>query len=124
MSEEKVSLEFLATRVAALTDRMQDLELRFSALEARFSGFLAAIDARFDGFERRFGVQEERTSRMLAILVRLAERQGLPPEGPCAMSGAGAWMTSLVLLVLCFVVHSLPAISQTAAIRMRRQLQC
>jgi hypothetical protein len=66
---------------------MHDLELRFSALEARFgafearfSGFLAAIDARFGSFERRFAVQEERTSRMLSILVRLAERQGLPPE--------------------------------------------
>jgi hypothetical protein len=70
----------LATRVAALTDRMHDLELRFSALEARFGAFLAAIDARFGSFERRFAVQEERTSRMLSILVRLAERQGLPPE--------------------------------------------
>lgn len=87
MSEDKISLEFLAARVAALTDRMHDLELRFSALEARFStfearltSFVAAFEARFDGLERRFAIQEECTSRILAILVRLAERQGLPPE--------------------------------------------
>lgn len=84
VSEDKISLEFLAARVSALTDRMHDLELRFSALEARFGaleGRLDAIDIRLSALERRFAVQEERTSRMLALLVRLAERQGLPPEG-------------------------------------------
>ena len=40
-----------------------------------------AIEVRFSAFEERFSVQEERMSRMLAILVRMAERQGLPPEG-------------------------------------------
>jgi hypothetical protein len=39
MSEEKLSLELLGSRVAAMTDRMYDLELRFTALEARFSSF-------------------------------------------------------------------------------------
>ena len=63
---------------------MHDLELRFSALEAGFSaleGRLDSIDTRLGALERRFAVQEERASRMLAILVRLAERQGLPPDG-------------------------------------------
>ena len=88
VSEDKISLEFLAARVAALTDRMHDLELRFAALETRFGvlearlgAFVTAIETRFDGLERRYAMQEERMSRMLAILVRMAERQGLPPEG-------------------------------------------
>ena len=61
--------------------RFASLEARFSVFEARFSAFVPAMEARFDGIEGRFAVQEERTSRMLAILVRMAERQGLPPEG-------------------------------------------
>jgi hypothetical protein len=83
VSEGKTSLEFLAARVAALADRVHCLELRFSALEARFGaldGRLDAIEIRLGGLEKRFTVQEERTSRILAILVRLAERQGLSPE--------------------------------------------
>jgi hypothetical protein len=70
MSEEKISLELLGARVATLTDRINDLELDVRDLKIRFTSL-----------EQRFGIQEEPMSRMLAILVRLAERQGLPPEG-------------------------------------------
>jgi len=92
MSEEKISLELLGARVARLTDQVHDLKLevadlkiRFTSLEGRFS----ALETRFANFEQRFSIQEDRMSRMLAILVRLAERQepapglnrGVPPEG-------------------------------------------
>jgi hypothetical protein len=39
-------------------------------------GFIA-LKARFSAFEQRFPIQEDPMSRMLAILVRLAERQGV-----------------------------------------------
>jgi uncharacterized coiled-coil protein SlyX len=78
MSDDKISLEFLAARVAALTDRINDLELDLRDLKIRFT----TLEQRFSALEQRFGIQEERMSRMLAILVRLAERQGLPPERP------------------------------------------
>jgi hypothetical protein len=75
MSGEKIGLELLGTRVLTLTDRVHGLELEIRDLKIRFT----AIEARFSAFGQRFSVQEERMSRMLAILVRLAERQGLPP---------------------------------------------
>jgi hypothetical protein len=77
MSEEKISLELLGARVASLTDQVHDLKLEVADLKIRFT----ALEARFSAFEQRFSVQEDRMSRMLAILVRLAERQGVPPEG-------------------------------------------
>jgi uncharacterized coiled-coil protein SlyX len=77
MSEEKVSLELLGARVATLTDRINDLELDVRDLKIRFT----TLEQRFGALEQRFGIQEEPMSRMLAILVRLAERQGVPPEG-------------------------------------------
>jgi hypothetical protein len=40
---EAVTLEFLAARVAALTDDMQDMKLRMSALENRFTGLEARL---------------------------------------------------------------------------------
>jgi uncharacterized coiled-coil protein SlyX len=46
------------------------LKIRFTTLEQRFAAL-----------EQRFSLQEERTSRILAILVRMAERQGLSTEG-------------------------------------------
>jgi uncharacterized coiled-coil protein SlyX len=49
------------------------LKSRFTTLEARFS----ALETRFAGFEQRFSIQEDRISRILAIRVRMAERQGL-----------------------------------------------
>jgi hypothetical protein len=55
--------------------RAHELELEIRDLRIRFT----AIEARFSALERRFSMQEERMSGMLAILVRLAERQGLPP---------------------------------------------
>jgi hypothetical protein len=77
MSEEKISLELLGARVASLTDQVHDLKLEVADLKIRFT----ALEARFSAFEQRFSIQEDRMSRMLAILVRLAERQGVPPEG-------------------------------------------
>jgi hypothetical protein len=61
MSGEKISLELLGTRVLTLTDRVHGLELEIRDLKIRFT----AIEARMNP--------------MLPILVRLAERQGLPP---------------------------------------------
>jgi uncharacterized coiled-coil protein SlyX len=52
------------------------LETRLGALEARFS----ALEARFTSFEGRFGVQEERITRLLALVVRVAERVGTTPD--------------------------------------------
>jgi uncharacterized coiled-coil protein SlyX len=77
VSDEKVTLELLGARVATLTDRINDLELDVRDLKIRFT----TLEQRFSGLEQRFGIQEQRMSRMLAILVRMAERQGLPPEG-------------------------------------------
>jgi hypothetical protein len=73
---DTVTLEFLAARVAALTDELHDLKLRFGMIEAR----LGALEARFSALENRFAGQEERMTRMLAILVRLAQAQGLPAQ--------------------------------------------
>jgi hypothetical protein len=73
---DTITLEFLAARVAVLTDEVHDLKLRFGMMEAR----LGALEARFSALENRFAGQEERMTRMLAILVRLAQAQGLPPQ--------------------------------------------
>ena len=80
MSEETITLELLGARLMALTADARDLQQRFDGLEAR----LGALEARFSGLEgrfaameRRYAVQEERMSRMLALIVRIAERQGV-----------------------------------------------
>lgn len=73
VSEEKVSLELLGMRVATLTAEVRDLQLRFGALEQRFG----TIEARLGALEQRFGAQEERMTRVLALLVRVAERVGV-----------------------------------------------
>ena len=86
MSEEKISLELLGARVATLTDRINDLELDVRDLKIRFT----SLEQRFSSLEQRFGIQKERMSRMLAVLVPLAERQepapalnrGVPLERP------------------------------------------
>ena len=57
----------------ALTAEVRDLQQRFDGLEAR----LGALEARFGAIERRFAVQEDRMSRMLSLVVRIAERQGI-----------------------------------------------
>ena len=73
--DEVVDLKFLGLRVQGLADRVHDRELRFTALETRFT----SMEVRMGGIERRLDLIEERTSRILAILVRLAERQGIQP---------------------------------------------
>jgi hypothetical protein len=72
MSEEKVTLELLGARLMALTADVRDLQQRFAGIEAR----LGVVEARLSGLEARFGVQEERMTRMLALIVRIAERVG------------------------------------------------
>jgi len=88
ISEEKISLERLGNRVMTMSAELRDIQLRFSAMESRFSGVeirigalertisaqLAAIASRFDGMERRQVTHEERMSRIPALLVRIAER--------------------------------------------------
>jgi hypothetical protein len=84
MSEEKVTLELLGARVLALTADVRDLQQRFSGLEARLGGIearlggiearLGGIEGRVSGMETRFAVQEERMTRVLAFVVRIAER--------------------------------------------------
>lgn len=73
MSEETITLELVGARLMALTADVRDLQKRFDGLEAR----LGALEGRFGAMERRFAVQEERMSRMLSLIVRIAERQGV-----------------------------------------------
>jgi hypothetical protein len=73
MSGETITLELLGSRLMALTADVRDLQQRFDGLEAR----LGALEGRFSAMERRFAVQEERMSRMLSLIVRIAERQGV-----------------------------------------------
>ncbi|HTV46238.1 MAG TPA: hypothetical protein VMF05_13075 [Stellaceae bacterium] len=73
MSDETVTLELLGARLMALTADMRDLQHHFDGLEAR----LGALEGRFGAMERRYAGQEERMSRMLSLIVRIAERQGV-----------------------------------------------
>ncbi|MBV9861480.1 MAG: hypothetical protein JO267_04960 [Alphaproteobacteria bacterium] len=57
----------------ALTGEVRDLQQRFDGVETR----LGALEARFSAMERRYAVQEERMSRVLSLLVPIAERQGV-----------------------------------------------
>jgi hypothetical protein len=70
MSEEKVSLELLGSRVLTLTAEVRDLQHRLTAMEGR----LTALESRFSAIEQRFAVQEERMTAMLGLIVRIAER--------------------------------------------------
>jgi hypothetical protein len=82
MREDKINLELLGARVATLTDRVNDVELRMRGLEIELREVRTrpgGLETRFGTFEQRFDVQEERMIRMLAVLVRLAERQGGGP---------------------------------------------
>ncbi|MFZ3237022.1 MAG: hypothetical protein WA417_08915 [Stellaceae bacterium] len=79
MSDEKISLELLGSRVLTITAELRDMQLRLSALEQRFTAMEArftALESRFGAFESRFGIQEERMAAMLSLLVRVAERSG------------------------------------------------
>jgi hypothetical protein len=94
MSGEKINLEWLGNRVMTMSAEVRDLQLRFTALEGRFSAMeariaalermaavrLDALASRFDTIARRQAEQEERMSRMLALLVRIAERLDSKPE--------------------------------------------
>ena len=87
MSDETITLELLGARLMALTADMRDLQQRFDGFEPRFDGLearfaamesrLTGLESRFAAMERRYAVQEERMSRMLALIVRIAERQGV-----------------------------------------------
>jgi len=77
MSDEKINLDLLGSRVQTLTAEVRDLQQRFSAMESRFS----AMEVRIGSLERRFAVQEERMSAMLALIVRIAERVGASTPG-------------------------------------------
>ena len=80
MSDESITLELLGSRLMALTVEVRDLQQRFTGLEARFDGLVARFDGlerRFAAMERRYTVQEDRMSRMLQLIVRIAERQGI-----------------------------------------------
>jgi hypothetical protein len=79
MSEDKITLELLGARLMALTADVRDLQQRFLGIEARLGGVegrISGLEARISGLETRFGVQEERMARMLALIVRIAERVG------------------------------------------------
>jgi hypothetical protein len=80
MSDEAVTRELLGARLMALIAEVRDLQQRFDGLEARLDGLearIGALEGRFGAMERRFAVQEERMSRMLSLIVRIAERQGV-----------------------------------------------
>jgi hypothetical protein len=54
------------------------MEIRLTGIETR----IGALEQRFSATEQRFGAQEERMTRMLALLVRVAERiDGGAPAG-------------------------------------------
>jgi hypothetical protein len=78
-SDDTSTLELLGARLLTLTADVRDLQLRFGGMETRLGAIEArfsALEARFTSFEGRFGVQEERMSRLLALVVRIAERVG------------------------------------------------
>ena len=78
MSEEKISLELLGSRVLTLMAEVRDLQHRFTAMESR----LTALESRFSAMEQRFAVQEERMTAMLGLIVRIAERVDGPNRYP------------------------------------------
>jgi archaellum component FlaC len=87
MSDDKVSLEWLGSRVLTMTAGVRDMQLLVSALEHRFSaleGRFTAMEVRLGGVENRLssidsridGI-EQRMSALLSLLVRVAERIGV-----------------------------------------------
>ena len=83
MSEERITLELLGARMLALTAEVRDLQQRFTGLETRLAALetrFSAMETRFSAMETRFAAQEERMTRMLALLVRVAERLDGPRE--------------------------------------------
>jgi hypothetical protein len=85
VSDEKISLELLGSRVLTLMAEVRDLQLRFAAMEGRFTAIesrLTALETRFGAMEQRFAVQEERMTAMLGLIVRIAERVDGPSREP------------------------------------------
>ena len=80
MSDVNITLELVGARLLGLTADVRDLQQRFDGLEARFSSLetrFSSMEARFTGIEKRLGVLEERMTRLIALVVRIAERQGI-----------------------------------------------
>lgn len=84
MSDQPVTLEFLGRQMLALTSDVRDmqqrvtvLEARFGAMETRLTALALSIESRFDAVEKRLAAQEERQSRMLDLMVRIASRIGV-----------------------------------------------
>jgi len=77
---EAVSLDFLGLRLDSVQNDVRDLRLRvvglaerFGTLEQRFS----AMEARFTGLEGRMAAQESRMDRVVFLLERIAQAQGI-----------------------------------------------
>lgn len=82
-SGEAVTLELVGSRLLALTADFRDLQQRFAGMEVRLGALetrFSSMEARMGALEGRFGVLEERMTRLIALVVRIAERQGTPPE--------------------------------------------
>jgi uncharacterized coiled-coil protein SlyX len=85
MSDERVTLELLGSRTLVMGAELRDLQLRFGALESRFAALETTVNSRFGALETtvnsrfgalesRFAAQEERMNRLIALVVRVAER--------------------------------------------------
>jgi len=77
VSDEKISLELLGSRVLTLTAELRDVQLRLGRARTPFyraGSALQRLEGRLGSLESRFGTQEERMSAMLGLLVRVAER--------------------------------------------------
>ena len=73
----------VGARLLALTADVRDLQQRFAGMETRLTGLetrFSSMEARMGSLEGRFGVLEERMTRLIALVVRMAERQGVLPE--------------------------------------------
>jgi len=82
-SGETITLELVGARLLALTADVRDLPQRFAGMEVRLGALetrFSSTKARMGALEGRFGVLEERITRLIALVVRIAERQGTPPE--------------------------------------------
>jgi septal ring factor EnvC (AmiA/AmiB activator) len=81
--KDNITLELLGARLLALTAEVRDLQQRFAGMETRLGALetrFSSMEARMGALEGRFSVQEERMTRLIALVVRMAERQGIPPE--------------------------------------------
>ena len=82
-SGDTVTLELVSARLLALNADVRDLQQRFTGMEVRLGALetrFSSMEARMGALEGRFGVLEERVTRLIALVVRVAERLGAPPE--------------------------------------------